>query len=281
MYIDYYLVVHSILSTWCIYFIIYSIQRIITHWNDGKVKVKSFEGRLIVKISITVSCALFNVLHVADAFPAYYSLSRLIIRTIYFIIAFCSWLFSSFLVYFDYARTLKSQWRGQRSFWIFNFFANIALLTMNIFTKLYSFSGSSLYQFDIIQISCYAISILLCIILSFYSIFRQNDFTVISDDLYKKLRRSSSLFDDPCSIENELLLHITIPGCKMRTANDVSTIHYKIRIGVNNDESYEISRTLADFYSLDKTLRESFPKTSFPNLKFPEFPIEILTKCST
>ena len=155
------------------------------------------------------------------------------------------------------------------------------MLTTNILFEIYSFHGSSLYEFDIIQIVIYSITIILNLILSFYSLFKPNDFAIISEDMYIKLRKSTLLFNDPGneSIEKVLLLTINISGYKIKNVMNTSTIHYNINICVNN-LNYYVSRTLVDFYSLDRALRENFPKSDFPNLIFPEFSMDLLKKCT-
>lgn len=278
---DFYIVVHSIFTAWSSYFTAYSVLRIIKHWNDGKERVRTSGGRLIVKIAATVACAVIQLIHIVDFFPKDYSKSDLISRTIYFSISGVSWVFSSILVYFDYSRRLKSQWRGQRLYWIMELINNIILLSFNLYTGIYSFTGSELYQFDIIQIFAYCLSIIICLLLTFYSIFLPNDFTMITPDVYLKLKKSSILFDDTGneSTDEHINIKAGISGYKIKQVSATSIVHYKITVTLNILK-YTISRSLFDFEELDKTLREKFPKSLYPNLNFPNFHVEHLRKVS-
>lgn len=279
---DFYIGLHSLFSAWSAYYIVYCIQRIVRHWKDGKERVRTSGGRLVGKIALTISCAVLEFIHVADYVPSQYKQDHLILHSIYFTVGGISWLFSSALVYFDYTRRLKSQWRGQRIFWISKLLINIALLVFNVIDGIYDFDGDMLYQFDLIQIISYVISILICTVLSFYSVFLPDDFTVISDDLYIKLKRSALLFDDSETdlTKEEVMLRVSIAGYKIKQIQNTSYIQYNLNITVNNT-NYKISRSVADFEALDQALREKFPKADFPNLEFPEFSPEVLRKCST
>ena len=279
---DLYLGVNVACASTSLYFIIYCAQRIVYHWRDGKERARTSGGRLIVKIASTISCSILEFIHMADYMPGHFSEERFIIRSIYFATAGSSWMCSSFLVYFDYTRRLKSQWQGQRTFWISQLFINSGLLLFNILTGNYTYYGEVLYQFDLIQIISYSLSILLCLLLSFYSIFRPNDFSMVSADLFAKLKRSAMLFDDTDSggLDEEIVLTASIAGYKSKEVQNSFFIKYNINITIN-EKKYCISRSLSDFEALDKALREKFPRVDFPNLKFPEFSVEILRKCNT
>ncbi|OMJ77834.1 hypothetical protein SteCoe_22502 [Stentor coeruleus] len=278
---DFYIVIHSVFTAWPSYFTVYSILRIIKHWNDGKERVQTSSGRLIVKIAATVACAVIQIIHIVDFFPKKYSESKLISRSVYFCISMISWVFSAILVYFDYSRRLKSQWRGQRLYWIMELINNIILLSFNLYSGLYLLKGSELYQFDIIQILAYCLSILICLLLTFYSIFLPNDFTVITANVYLKLKRSSILFDGTGneSTDEQINIKASISGYKIKQVSASSIVHYKITVALNALK-YTVSRSLFDFEELDKTLREKFPKSLYPNLNFPSFHVEHLRKLS-
>ena len=274
-----YLILHLILIVAYLYFLGYSIQRIIKHWKDGKERVITSSGRLIVKIACTVACSVLQFAHIADYMPSKYSYQIFVIRTLYFSICGATWLVSSTLVYFDYSRRLSSQWIGQRSFWILGVLSNILLLTFNFVTEYYDFDGKSLFSFDIVQITAYVVTIILCILLSFYAIFMPNDFSIISPDLFKKLKKSTKLFEDTTTEHNEedIIIKTSIIGNKIKEVKGIRIISYTISVS-HNSSSNQISRTLEDFEALDSSLRKKFPRSEYPNLAFPEFVIENIRK---
>lgn len=271
-----YAFVHYLFAVFTFYFLLYSFRRIALHWRDGKEKVITSSGRLVVKIACTVTCSLLALAHIVDYVPSKYDKENSIARTVFFSLYSFSWLISSYLTYFDYSRRLPSQWQGQRFFWIFGLIANISLLSFNLSINLYNFQGSELFQFDIIQLLAYILSIILCCLLSSYSIFRPNDFSITSPELIKKLKRSTVLFDE--TIENDdIKIKVSIIGYKIKQVQSITLLHFNINVSVNR-LVHSISRTLADFEALDLCLREKFPKSQFPNLKFPEFHKEALRK---
>ena len=144
----------------------------------------------------------------------------------------------------------------------------------------YNYSGNGFYQFDLIQIASYSFSLLCCCLLSYYALFRPNDYLVISDDMHLKLH-PKYLIDD---IENEtndseIIFKVNITGYKIKQIKNSSIIHYNINISIN-DSVITISRSLIDFEALDKSLREKFSPIESPNLKFPEFSITFLRNCN-
>jgi PX domain len=276
---DAYIILHSTFLAWGTYFFGYSVQRIVRHWRDGRERVRTSKGRLILKIACTFLCAIFQFLHIADYLPGKYSDAHLALRIVYYTISGISWLFSSVLVYFDYTRRLKAQWRGQRTFWLLGLAITLSLLVLSILTDSYKDTEAGSYQFDIIQITAYTLTIPITILLSFYSIFRPNDFAVISNEMYLKLKRPSLLFDDTTnkSLENKITLDINITGYKIKQVLNTSVINYNINVAVN-DTTYGISRSLADFEALDRAMRKTFSINCFPNLTFPDFNLEVLRK---
>lgn len=250
-----------------IYFSCYTVMRVIKHWRDGKERVHTSSGRLIVKIIATICCAILELVHVADYSPdVSYSTEEIIFRSCYFVVSGVSWLFSAVLVYFDYNRRLKSQWRGQRLYWILQFFTNLILLVLNIIYNEYEYSGSDFFKFDLIQIISYVFIVVICALLTYYSVFRPNDFSVITNEMYQKLNKSSFSFDDRQNEANdsEINFRVNITGYKIKQVMNSSSIHYSINVQIN-ESVRTISRSLVDFEFLDKSLREQFAGRGFPD----------------
>ena len=276
-----YIYVHSFLGGLSLYFIVYSVIKIQQHWKDGKERAHISRGRLIVKIAGTVLMSIIQLIHVADYNPGKFSKVHFVTRTCYFIITAIAWLFSSVSVYFDYNRRLQIQWRGQRGFWMIGLISNVTLLSMNMYWKVYSYNKNTEIAYAFVQICLYGVSIVISIVLFSYAIFRPDDFTVIPHDMFFKLKRSSLVFDEGNeSIEDNIQIKIRVGGYKIKPILNTSVIHYNFNIGIN-DTFYSISKSLIDFESLDKALRGKFPKDDFPNLKFPEFSMELLRKYET
>lgn len=274
---DWYIFLHSLFAVFTVYFISYSIQRIMLHWKDGREKVITSSGRLLVKIACTVTCSLLEFAHIIDYVPSKYSEANMISRTIFFSLNGFSWLISSFLVYFDYSRRLSSQWKGQRLFWVFGLIANTCLVIYNFSQHLYKFKGENLLKFDVIQVLSYTLSIIICCLLSFYSIFRPNDFVITSPELYKRLKKSTMLFEESGLETEDIVIKANIIGYKIKQVQSITLLLFNVNISVNG-VLHSVSRSLADFEALDLGLREKFPKSQYPNLNFPEFQRELLRK---
>jgi hypothetical protein len=209
--------------------------------------------------------------------PSKYSYENLVIRSLYFSICGLTWLFSSVLVYFDYSRRLPSEWRGQRSFWVLGVLSNSLLLAFNLVFEMYDFSKKSMFQFDLIQIAAYVLTILLCILLTFYAVFLPNDFSMISPDLYTKLKKSTYLDETKSESQQGIKIKTSIIGYKVKEVKNARIVYFTIFVN-HSSQSFNISRTLADFEALDLALRQKFSKIEFPNLSFPDFSAEDLRK---
>ena len=250
------------------YFIFYTTQRMIKHWRDGRERARVSSGRLVAKTIATVCCAILELIHIADYSPnVSYSAEELAFRTCYFLLSGIAWLFSSILVYFDYTRGLPSQWRGQRLFWVLELFSNVVLLGLNIVFQEFEYDGEDFYQFYLIQILSYTMTIVSCCLLSYYAVFRPNDFSVInSPPVYYPLERKPRPLPDEANIsrDSEINFKLSITGYKIKPVMNSSIIHYNINICIN-DTARTISRSLMDFEFLDKSLREQFSGNSFPD----------------
>ena len=106
-----------------------------------------------------------------------------------------------------------------------------------------------------------------------------NDFSIISPDLFKRLKKSSKIFEDTITEHNEedIIIKTSIIGNKIKEVKGVRIISYTISVS-HNSSSNQISRTLEDFEALDSSLRKKFPRSEYPNLAFPEFIIENIRK---
>ena len=249
------------------YFVFYTIQRIIKHWRDGRERARMSSGRLVTKTIATICCAILELIHIADYSPNMnYTAEELAFRTCYFLLSGIAWLFSSILVYFDYTRRLSSQWRGQRLFWILELFTNIVLLGLNVIFQEFEYEGDDFYQFYLIQIFSYVLIMISCCLLSYYAVFRPNDFSIINTEVYYLLEPTPRPPQDEVSEtrDSEIKFKLSITGYKIKQVMNSSIIHYNINICIN-ETARTISRSLMDFEFLDKSLREQFSGNNFPD----------------
>lgn len=223
-----------------------------------------------MKIITTSSCGLLEVIHIADYSPdVEYSTSEIVFRFIYFFLSGCSWMLSSILVYFDYSRKLKSQWKGQRIYWILQLVSNSILLLLNIVFDKYDFN-STFYQFSLIQILSYCFIISCCALLSYCAVLKPDDFKPFETNMYEKLRKSrNSLTGIRAELSvNEIKFKVNITGYKIKQVSNSKIINYNIHVTLN-ETTHNIYRSLTDFEALDNSLREKFAKSKF--YAFPQF----------
>ena len=244
-----------------VYFIFYTISRLRKHWSDGKEPAKTSNSRFAAKLILTFLLSLLDIVHIADYSPnQHYSPEEIALRIGFYTLSALAWLFSAILVFFDLIRRLKCQWRGQRIYWILELASHIVILVLNTSYDHYEYSGKEFYTFTLIQIASHALSVLFCLILSYFSLFRPNDFTVLTSDIYINLHsRASNTEDSIRDPDSEISLKITFLGFKTKLSDiGTSVPYYKFRIKLNNTQK-TISRTLQDF----EILHNSFLNSSF------------------
>ncbi|OMJ87315.1 hypothetical protein SteCoe_11001 [Stentor coeruleus] len=280
--VSYFVITHLPFILLPSYFILYTIQRIIRHWKDGKERARTSGGRLVIKLLATITCAIFELVHIADYSPNQnYSDGEIAFRISYFVLSGVAWAASSILVFFDYNRRLKAQWHGQRIFWILETPTNLALLLMNILVTDYNYSGVEFFSFSLIQIISYIVVTSISLFLAFLALFRPNDFTVISPNFPEKLEENFIVKDEGGIDKklDEISLRISYTRYKIRQMQNSSLIQYKVNLNINTSIIH-ITRTLNDFEGLDRLLKSKFARGQIHARSFPEFPTEKLRSSS-
>ena len=237
------------------YFIVYTILRVFKHWSDGKEPAQTSGSRCATKLFLTICLSLLDIVQVADYSPnQHYTLEETMFRVGFYVFSAIAWLFSAGLVFFDYNRRLKSQWRGQRIFWILELLSYTIILILNLMTGSYEFSGGEFFRFSLIQITCYSVSVTFCIFLTYFAIFRPNDFAVLNTDVYYKLDPRNFLNEDSLRMSEEGVFKISCTGYKTKVVNNTAITHFKFSIKVNGTV-HVISKAFQDFETLDKALK--------------------------
>ena len=252
-------IVHLPLIILPVYFIFYTISRLRKHWSDGKEPAKTSNSRFAAKLILTFILSLLDLVHIADYSPNQnYSPEELALRIGFYSLSALAWMFSSVLVFFDLIRRLKNQWRGQKLYWILELVTHIVILILNTTVDHYEYSGREFYTFTLIQIVSHVLSVLFCLILSYFSVFRPDDFTVLTSDIYINLNSRASHTDDSIrDTDSEISIKINFLGFKAKlNTSGSSTPYYKFRIKINTSQK-TISRTLQDFEILHSSLKSS------------------------
>lgn len=249
-----FVIVHLPFIVLPIYFIIYTFIRVSKHWSDGKEPAKTSNSRFAAKLVLTFALSLLELAHVIDYSPnQHYSAEETAFRVGFYVLSALAWLFSSVLVFFDFIRRLESQWRGQRIYWILELFSHIVILILNTTIDSYDYSGREFYTFTLIQITCHALSVVFCLILSYFSLFRPNDFTKTNKINDISLHVPFKPIEDSMKF-NEELFKVNFIDCKTRRNKENSSVtYYKFHVKVNNCESF-ITKTVQEFMVLNQTL---------------------------
>ena len=237
------------------YFIVYTTLRVAKHWSDGKEPAQTSGSRCATKLFLTICLSLLDIVQVADYSPnQHYTLDETMFRVGFYVFSAIAWLFSAILVFFDYNRRLKSQWRGQRMFWILELLSYTIILILNLATGSYQFSGNEFFRFSLIQITCYSISVAFCMFLTYFALFRPNDFTVLNTDVYLKLDTRNFFNEDSLKLSEDGGFKINCTGYKTKVVNNTGITHFKFSIKVNG-AVHVISKTFQDFEGLVKALK--------------------------
>ena len=242
-----------------VYFIFYTITRLHKHWSDGKEPAKTSNSRFAAKLLLTFLLSLLDLVHIADYSPnQHYRSEEIALRIGFYSLSALAWLFSAILVFFDLSRRLKCQWRGQRIYWILELASHIVILVLNTTYDHYEYSGKEFYTFTLVQIVTHALSVLFTLILSYFSLFRPNDFTVLTSDIYINLHSRTSNTDDSIrDLDSEISVKINFLGFKTKLSGSGNSVsYYKFRIKLNSSQK-TISRTLQDFEILHNSFRNS------------------------
>ncbi|CAG9318098.1 unnamed protein product [Blepharisma stoltei] len=260
-----------------IWFIGYSIRRCIRHWHDGIDRTQTITKNLVIKYICNISSAIFNLIHVFYIVPCdIYEIDEKTARIIFFTCLGISWLFSLYLVNFEHRRRLLTTWYGLRSFWPINM---LLQMCFTIFILLDPRENSEMLQEW--KIASFVMGWCASTILSLYSFFKPNEFTVIYLEplLFQthnnniagrqnSKRRSVIALEE---LETKLIT-TSIKECKVKTEKNRQVVYYHIIVTVGND-THTVRKTYPDFECLHNSLREKFPKTEYPNLEFPKFPM--------
>lgn len=234
------------------YFMVYTVFRVHKHWSDGKEPAQTSGRRFAAKLSLTISLSILQLIQIADYSPnQHYTLEEFIFRIGFYVFSAIAWLFSASLVFFDYNRRLKSQWKGQRIFWILELVSYSAILILNLTTGDYELSGAEFYRFTLINIAGYSLSVFFCFILTYFAVFKPNDFSIISSQMYYKLETKN---DESIRMTDDGVFKINFTGYKTKVVSNLTVTNFKFSVKVNGDVQV-ISKTFQDFEILHKTLK--------------------------
>ncbi|OMJ73055.1 hypothetical protein SteCoe_28357 [Stentor coeruleus] len=240
------------------------VFKMIKHWKDGKEVTKYHATRFFLKIIACISCSALEMVHIIDISPRnYYSTAHQLFRTCYFGFSAITWLFSAFMVYFEYKRHIKCQWIGQKGYWLFSLFSNTTLLILNIFTNSFVLTNTELKTYIMIQTIIYSFMIFSNIVLSYFAIFKPNDFIIMHTDLLTKICPEKEE-KDCCG------LSVSVSGFKFKD----QTTYYEIVVSALNNTSI-ISKTLLQFENFHKKLEENHSPDTFPDFEMPELPKDL------
>ena len=250
-------------------FILIELHRIFRHWSDGTERTKFYASRLIIKILASILSSILELLHILDLNPQkYYQTTEELLRTTYFLTSAFAWLFGAFIIYFKYNRRIKSQWFGQRGYWVLTLFSNSGLLILNIFTNDYTQTSYPISSSLLIQTIICCFSIFISIVMSYFAFFYPNDFIVIrrekqfGEGLYPK---------DPGEEREETFVSVQMAGYKIKHHDSTTTVQYDIIVSLNGN-THKVSRTYPEFSTLHKTLLLSYASDPIGTLKLPNFP---------
>ncbi|OMJ70848.1 hypothetical protein SteCoe_31093 [Stentor coeruleus] len=245
-------------------YLITGVFKMINHWKDGKEATKYHATRLFLKIIACITCSALEMLHIIDISPKnYYSTDHQLFRTSYFGFSAVTWIFSAFMVYFEYKRHIKCQWIGQKGYWLFSLFSNITLLILNIFQNSFILTNTELKTYIMIQTIIYSFMIFSNIVLTYFAIFKPNDFIIMNPGLTDGI--FSEKEDKDCSG-----LCISVSGFKIKD----QTAYYEIVVSVLNKTS-KVSKTLSQFEDFHKKLEENHSPDTFPDFEMPELPKDL------
>ena len=212
-------------------FILVEFHRILRHWSDGTERTKFHASRLIIKLLCSLISSVLDLLHILDLNPKkYYQSSDELIRTSYYLTSSLAWLFSAFVIHFKYNRRIRSQWLGQRGYWVLALFSNSGLLILSIFTSNSMETSSPLSNYYMIQTILYLFSICICLVMSYFAFFNPNDFIVIlrekdlGEDLHPK---------DPAEDREETSVMVQMARCKIKHHDNTTAIQYDIIVSLN------------------------------------------------
>ena len=239
-----FVIVHLPFIVLPIYFIIYTCIRVSKHWSDGKEPAKTSNSRFAAKLILTFALSLLELAHVIDYSPnQHYNAEETAFRVGFYVLSALAWLFSSALVFFDFI-------------WILELFSHIVILILNTTIDHYDYSGREFYTFTLIQITCHALSVVFCLILSYFSVFRPNDFTKTNKINDISLHVPFKPIEDSMKI-NEELFKVNFIDCKTkRNETNSSVSYYKFHVKVSSSESI-ITKTVQDFMVLNQALESA------------------------
>jgi PX domain len=243
------------------------ILRTIIHWRDGQERSRYHSSRLILKILACGFCAILELLHIFELDPEqYYNGCEDIMRTSYFLLSSSAWILSGFLVYFTFKRRIRTHWIGQKGYWTISLLSNVTLLVLNVIKSDFIIPDTAISDYYLIQTVIYSLSIASNLFLTYYALFRPEDF-IVSSQQYKK-----SLVVDIKQLENEgTRIFVSMVGYKIKEHNGSKSCYYEIIVSVNGI-THKVSRTYAEFDSLHRAFFKFASVEMSQAVDIPELP---------
>ncbi len=105
---------YSIISIVPLYFVFYSIYRILYHYNDGREEKGTqqiFSTQMTKRIFILL-LIIINIILAAIGWDLHIAAWELYVRSVYYALNSICWLMSFVLLAFEYSRRLEMKWAG-------------------------------------------------------------------------------------------------------------------------------------------------------------------------
>jgi hypothetical protein len=254
------------------FFLLYAVCRYIKHWHDGMEPfVLAYSRTHYTKRALVLTMLVLSLYHAIEPMPDIPYTGYIVRKICYFAYAI-AWGVSYSLLIFEHNRRLKMAWLGHRSFWPMCFVAN--MLKTVVQSMMVYMTGDKAIHAEIVRGSTYAISTLICFILTIFALFRPVDFSQPRSPLDKmiEMRRYIPLLRSyEASPRKKPIIKVRISDMKVKQFGSKNVPLYTLSITILK-HTYTVRRSYLEFQSLHTCLRNKFDYHRFPCLNFPALP---------
>lgn len=254
-------------------FLLYAIWRYVQHWNDGMEPfVLAYSKIHYTKRALILTMLVLSLYHAVEPMPLDVPPVGYIVRkTCYFAYA-AAWGVSYSLLIFEHNRRLKMAWMGHRLFWPMCLGTNLLkTVVQSIIVYMTDYSD---IQPEILRGSTYAVSTLICFILTVFAIFQPIDFAQLRsphDKMIEMKRFIPLIRSYETSPIKKPIIKVKISDIKIKHLGNKNVPLYTISISLFK-LIYTVRRSYLEFQSLHTCLRNKFNYHRFPFLNFPALP---------
>lgn len=252
-----------------LYFCIFASRRIYRHRLDGLQSEILTDPRVYeAKRNLTLTlilCSLFDVLleHI-NIYEEGLTLTQFE-RAVFCLLATLAWGSSHYLLAFDLKRRIKLSWAGQALYYL----VNVPLYLTDVYSISFEYRSNLWGFMYTMRVTTNALSAGCCVILSYLTFTRPNEFSINSVD-YTQLELSPTYSSS--KVHPKMTnLKVSVEGYKAKVIEGTRVIFYSIIVNLDND-THIVRRTYAECKALADSLDQAFPKQQSLRLQMPTFP---------